>query len=542
MANKKVGRPKGSKNKPKPTVNEITVEQLGAKMQKMLDDELAKRDSKNTSVITDILDGIVDSFTFEITENIKNISLDTLQTWFTNPEMYQKEISDLLTYCYIVDGNISALFDMIFSLPELTYTIEVYERTESYEEDMKKIKIALEKDINHKRLTRQLLIQLAHEGTVLGTWLGTKKSYWFEVFHDLEYIYPWSTYKNYGMVGVFDLAYIDTLTSDEKKALYNKMYPVVTVEKYNAWKNFNGDSSKKNKLRYIILDPRKSLCARTGVQSANQRFGIPWGTQAMFDINHKNKMKELERTLSDKLIRAIATLQFDDADSNGKTIKDGAKRKVLAGVKAALTTNKNKDKGITVLGLPSWAKLDTPNLDGDKLLDPDKYESVNNDISNAIGISTVLTNGTGGNYASAKLNLQMIYQKIGALLEEIEIIYDQLICIVLGKSKGNNYHFTYTKGVPIDKEKKLDILKDLSNLGYTIKPVLDIIGVDMQGYIDQSTYEIDKLDLRNKIIPPQSTYQTAGDKITKPNDTTDSNDNTTASKETGGNSTPEANV
>ena len=52
MANKKVGRPKGSKNKPKPTVNEITVEQLGAKMQKMLDDELAKRDSKNASVIT----------------------------------------------------------------------------------------------------------------------------------------------------------------------------------------------------------------------------------------------------------------------------------------------------------------------------------------------------------------------------------------------------------------------------------------------------------------------------------------------------------
>ena len=91
MANKKVGRPKGSKNKPKPTVNEITVEQLGVKMQKMLDDELAKRDSKNASVITDILDGIVDSFTFEITENIKNISLDTLQTWFTNPEMYQKK-------------------------------------------------------------------------------------------------------------------------------------------------------------------------------------------------------------------------------------------------------------------------------------------------------------------------------------------------------------------------------------------------------------------------------------------------------------------
>ena len=82
----------------------------------------------------------------------------------------------------------------------------------------------------------------------------------------------------------------------------------------------------------------------------------------------------------------------------------------------------------------------------------------------------------------------------------------------------------------------------MSNLGYTIKPVLDIIGVDMQGYIDQSTYEIDKLDLRNKIIPPKSTYQTAGDKITKSNDTTDGNDNTVASKETGGNSTPEANV
>ena len=88
----------------------------------------------------------------------------------------------------------------------------------------------------------------------------------------------------------------------------------------------------------------------------------------------------------------------------------------------------------------------------DDILSPDKYESVNNDITSGTSISSVLTNGTGGNYASANLNLEMLYRKIDAMLEQIEEIYNQLITIVLGKSKGKKYRFEYIKGVPLSKK------------------------------------------------------------------------------------------
>ena len=101
--------------------------------------------------------------------------MTTLQKWFSNPDDYMKQINDLLTYYYIIDGNISQLYDLIFSLPELNYKIKTYKRLGSYQNDMASIKIAIERTVKHKTLTRELLVQLANNGSVLGTWLGNKK-------------------------------------------------------------------------------------------------------------------------------------------------------------------------------------------------------------------------------------------------------------------------------------------------------------------------------------------------------------------------------
>ena len=525
----KAGRPKGSKNE----FSKKQIQEMQARI-----NELEKQHNSYEDVVSDFADG----FILEMTKNIKTIDSDTLQRWFSNPDSYIQEISDLLTYYYIIDGNITQLYNLIFSLPELNYKIKCYKRLNSYDEDIKKMKVALERTINHKTLTRSLLVQLAHQGTVLGTWMGTNKSPYFNIFNDLDYIYPYGLYKG-KMVGVFDLEYIDEYfdSDSERNDFFNTMKPLVTKAKYEKWKKCQ-DINKKKELQLIILPPETSLVARNRILSASQRLGIPEGTQAIFDLQHKQKIKDLERAIANKVIRAIAIVHMKDVDDGGHNVKESVQKRVFAKVKKALEKNTESDGGLTCIGLPSFASFEYPEIkNADKILDPDKYTSVNNDITNSTGISSVLSNGTGGSYSSADLNMDIIYKRIGTMLEQIEEIYNQLICIVLGKSKGSNYVFEYNKDRPLSRTDKLKTLTTLESQGYAVTPLLDMLGIDSCYYINQSVYEINDLDLRNKIIPPKTSYTTSGKAdITKPsNDTdTETNDSTIANKDLGGNNNP----
>ena len=91
---KKRGRPKGSKN----GFTKAEVE----KMQRKIDD-LEKQYNSYDEVVSNFVDG----FVLEMTKSIKTISLETLQIWFSNPDQYMTEINDLLTYYYIIDGDIT---------------------------------------------------------------------------------------------------------------------------------------------------------------------------------------------------------------------------------------------------------------------------------------------------------------------------------------------------------------------------------------------------------------------------------------------------
>lgn len=525
--NAKAGRPQGSKN----TFTKKQVESMQLQI-----DELQKQHNS----YDDVVDSFVDGFILELTQNIKTISMDTLQKWFSNPDDYMKEINNLLTYYYIIDGNISQLYDLIFSLPELNYRIKTYKRLDSYESDMLAIKIALERNVKHKTLTRELLVQLANNGSVLGTWLGNKKEPYFNVFDDLDYIYPYGNYQG-KMVGVFDLSYIDTLTDSQKLALYNNLKPLVTSTIYDKWKK-ETNITKKNELQLIVLPPDRSLVARTRVLSHNQRLGLPHGTQAIFDLQHKQKMKDLERTMADKIIRAIAIVKMKDKDDNDNKVKESVQKKVFDKVKKALEKNTSSNGGLTCLAMPSFADFSYPEFKGaDDILDSGKYDSVNNDITMGTGISSVLGNGSGGNYSSANLNLDIIYSKIGAMLEQIEEIYNQLIVITLGQNKGSNYYFEYDKQKSLTKKEKLDIYKGLSDKGFSVRPMIELVGGDFEAFINESIYEIDVLKLREKIIPQLTSFtstDTDSNQIGRTTVDNPTNESTITSQETDGNKNP----
>lgn len=501
---------------------------------------------KQHNTYSEVVDSFVDGFVLELTSNVKQIKLETLQQWFSNPDTYIEEISNLLTYCYIVDGNIFQLYDLIFSLPKLDYKITPYERTKTYEKDMIKIRQALEKKVGYKRLTRDLLVQEAHEGTVIGTWLGGATDPYFHIFSDLKHVFPYGMYRG-KMRAVIDLKMLDEMKPIERNALYDNLKPLITEAKYNKWKNEN-NKDKKDELQYILLPEDKTLVARTHTLYRTQRYGMPHGTQSMFDLIHKQKMKELEQSIADKVIRAMAVLKFKGKDDNDNKVSDTAKNKVFQSVKKALEkSSKSKNGTVSVIALPDFSDLEFADFKGiDDALDPKKYTSTNDDISNSIGISKVLTNGTTGNFASAKLNLEMFYQRIAVMLEDIEEIFNQLIVIILGEKKGCNYRFEFNKEMPLSKKERTDILLKLQANGYSVKYVLDELGINTEDYINQSIYEIEELGLRNKIIPPLSTYtmtdNTESDVYGSPTNDNPTNDNTIVSKENDANSSPKANI
>jgi hypothetical protein len=516
-----LSRPKGSVNK--------KTNDLDRLQQKVYELE------KSHNSYEEVQKAFAEGYILEMTDNVKTISLDTLQKWFSNPDQYIENISNLLSYHYLCNGDVFQLFDMIFSLPQLDYKITAYEKTKSYTKDVARIRQVLEKTIKHKQLTRDLLVQLAHDGTLIGTWLGSSSDPYFYTFDNLKYIYPYGRFKN-DMIGVIDLKWLETMASDEEReSIYNNLKPLVSQNKYDKWKN-ELNAEKKKKLQYITLPPEKTLVARTHTLNRNQRLGLPYGTQTLFDIQHKNKMKDLERAIANKIIRAIMVLKFKGKDDNDVKVKEGLKKEVFNKVKKVLENNAGTQNSISVIGIPDFASIESPEFkNGDKILSPEKYESTNADIANATGVSTVLTSGQGGNYSGAKLNLDILYKKIAVLLEQVEEVYNQLIVQILGEKKGNNYTFSYSKETPLEKTKKLETLMKLQTMGFSTSYILDELGINSEAYFEQSIYEIEELKLRDRIIPQMSVYTMSG----KDDDGIDgaptvenpTNDNTIQSKE-----------
>lgn len=467
---------------------------------------------------------------------VKVIETKTLQEWLSNPDKHIKDIHNLLNYYYISDGAIFQLYDLMYSLSDLNYSISSFENYKKDDENIGKINKIMKRKIKYKELTRDIINQLHSSGTIICTWLGSKSNPYLYVFDNLEYIFP--SHRRHGeLVGVIDLAWFDNMQEHERTIFFDNLSPIVTKEKYDLYEK----NKDEQKYKYVELPTDKTTVLRTHTLSRNQRLGIPHGTQTLFDLQHKKKMKDLEIAIANKIIRAIALIKFKGKDDNDIKVPDTKRKKVFKEVKNALQKNQT-DGGIACIGLPDFASFEFPELkNGEKTLDPEKYKAVNSDISSSMGISPVLTNGLEGNFASAKLNLEMLYRKIGVSLEQIESIYNKLLEWVIG---NDDYYIEFNKDMPLSKKEKLDVLFKLHQEGFAVKPIIDLVdGVNYEDYISQSINEIEVLKLREKITPPQLSY-TGSHKDSDGSSEKDSeeNDNTIKAEENDRDNTPRANV
>lgn len=472
----------------------------------------------------------------------KDIPEETLRKWMSNPEAHKEKLSKYAMYQYITNGDIFQLFDLVRIMPSLNYRIKTLKVNNKNEKHSLECRRAL-KNINHKELTRDILTQVISSGTLVGLWVGKEdkksKDYpYLMIFDDLEYFFPARRVNGKWTVWC-DLSYFDKI-SDLNDVIDNisNLDPYITIEDYLNYKK------KGEAYKYIEFPIERSVCLRTHTLKRNQRFGMPWNTQAIEDIKHKQKLRNLEKVASNKVMNAVAVLTLgikDSQDSTYKKLGEKLTKSVFENVKDGLMNN--VDGEASVVGLPEWAKLEYPDQKTD-VLNPDKMESINEDINNSIGITRTLTNGQGGNYASAKLNLDIIFNRIGELLENIEVeVYNKLIKIILPNTVGDDYYLEYEKATPLTNKEKLDMLYKLTSMGYSLRPLVEILGLDFDDYIANSLMEIEELKLRERIYPPLNTNNISSDDDVggRPPKNNETNENTIKSKEQNGNDSPDAN-
>lgn len=468
-----------------------------------------------------------------------DVNIKTLHKWMNSPEEYKDKLSRYAMYQYLYNGDIRQMLDLMVNLSDLEFEIKTLKTNKKDDTYTLSIKRCL-KQVNHKRLTRDILMQLLTTGTLVGLWVGrdttkSKEYPYLMIFDNLTYFYPYRRRGGKWTVAC-DLSYFDTISdTTERRLQIESLSPYITLADYDKYKR-NGDIAKIKELPI-----ERSVCLRVGVNKRNQRFGTSVVLPVLDDIKHKEKLRNLEKVASNKVIQSIATLTLGihDSESTYKKLGEKLTKSVFESVKRGLQNNEEGDS--CVVGLPEWAKLEYPTIKTD-VLDPEKMTSINEDISNGTGISRTLTNGVGGNYAAAKLNLDIIYKKIGVILEDIETeVYTKMIQLILPNSVKDDYYLEYNKNAPLTNKERADIYYKLVSLGYSLRPLIELIGKDFNEYIENSIYEIEELGLREKIAPPASSYtlSDSGDSG-RPQTTGETNESTISSKSNDGGNNPKS--
>jgi hypothetical protein len=530
-----MARPKGSRNK-STIERELALQQTSTESQE-----------KSYNSYEEYISSYVEGYITKLFSDgiLKTVSAETLQTWFANPDQYYKEISDLMTYYYISDGDIYQLYNLIYILPTLNYKINVFDTSKKYEKNLAILNKTLYK-VKYKSITRDLLSQETAKGTVVCMWLGDKKNPYLFIFDDLKYVFP-KFRRNGDWVCVIDMEWFRDMKEEERTSYFETLSPHVTESMYTAF--LNNPQTKK----YIELPQERTTCLRVNTLLRNQRLGLPMGTQALFDKLHKQSLKNMEIAIANKIIKNVAVVKIgSDKNENYANAKlnPNIKKKIHANVKKALS--ENIEKGIAVIAVPEYVDIDfgSKSMNGLDGLKKEKFESVDDGITNATGIGKGLTNGNGGNFATAKLNLNTIYKRIGILLEGIEEVFAKLVTLVLPGNVADEYYIEFDKTEPLSTKEKLDVLIKLNGQGFSLKSVIDLVdGVNYQQYLEQSFYEIETLKLRERIIPPLTSYTITNDSENdgvlgngRPTDDNSDNDNTIKSKENDSNNNPNADV
>lgn len=470
------------------------------------------------------------------------ITEQEIRDLLANPEDNVQDISNLMNYYYISNGDVYTLYTLFKSLPELNYKVGAFDNSiKRYEMSMSEIAKSLHK-VRYKEMTRDIIGQVCVDGGCTVIWCGNKKSPYLYVFENNDYVFP-----RYRVNGdwecVVDMAWFEEMIEEERASMFVNLNPHVTETMFNSYKSDQQNSEKK----YIPLPQDRTTYIRGDVLRRNQRIGTPLGTQSLFTLQHKETLLNLEKSISNRVQKNIGVLTIGN-EEEGKSFIDispTVRRQITTGIGKALKQNTGTSaEQIPIVSLPEFAKLEFSKVDSLDALKPEKFETVEKDLATGTGVSPAIATGSGSNFAGAKINLQYLYKRIAMILEQIDNVYEKMFKLILPKNVADNFYFEFCKDEPIAKEKELDILMQLTNQGYSVKSVIDMLStIGFDDMIEQSIYEIEEMKLRDVIIPPKtSSTLSSEDVVGEGESSASTSEGTQKTNDNNGNANPNASV
>lgn len=467
---------------------------------------------------------------------IKSLDADTLHKYFSNPDNYQKEFEDLAQYFYISAAEVRLMFDLIEALPTLSYEINIDDPNKTTTKLSSSINKMLNR-VKHKTLTRDLLKQTTSSGTLVGMWLGDKDNLYPYIFDDIEHVYP-AYRKNGEWVCVIEMDMFDKYKDYMRNVELQNLSPYITKTDYENYKKNRDD------YRFKELPIERTFVLRTGTLKRNQALGTSWITNVLMDIQHKKKLKDVERVVANKIINSLVKITIGKTTNNkdydptsSLKIPDNVKRQITAEVKRALQRTASGEA--PVISVPEYVDVSFQDIKTDGL--NGKFDDINADIQTAVGFSGTVMNGTGANHAGAKMNLTAVYKRIGVLLEQIEQeVYNKMINIHVPNTHKDNIRMSYDKDEPLTTKERLDALMNLNNKGMSLKHTLDLIGgINFEEFVEQTLDETERMKLQEKFKPYQSssTMSSKDSKSGRPEESNTDNVNTLKNIESGNNTT-----
>jgi hypothetical protein len=356
-----------------------------------------------------------------------------LETIFNSPQQYIDEIYHLSKYYYHKYGIIMRVVNIIRDFGVCGYKL-------NYPVKDKKVREVIDnynKRIGLNQILRDIIFELALSGNCAGYDRDGKRIDIYPVtkIEVSPLIYnnkPVLMYKNDFNISNFD-----------------GMLPRNLVKKLElSYPKEVAIGIKQNK-DMIVLDVDNTFYLKTN-SSRYEPYGVPFILTAFDELAHKTILKEAERSTATGIIDKILKIGIGDKDHKPKQPEIDFYNALFDGKKGSLKVT------VPYFVNPEWIEPDTA------IFGKEKFEQVDLDILNALGVSLTLIRGEGGgNYSEGFIAITGLIKTIESLREGIPEILKEFYEKELERNNLKPEHapvFEFTP-VEIDKSSKLELVK-----------------------------------------------------------------------------------
>lgn len=386
---------------------------------------------------------------FEINGSPKTYDLERI---FTNPQENIKDIYYLSKYYYSKVGIIMRVVNIIRDFGVENYKLNYPTKNEK----VKKVIENYNKRIEINQLLRDIIFELALTGNCAGY---NRNGNRVDIYPIIRVEVSPLVCNNKPVLFYLN-DFDDLLDFDIKKSMMKKIelaYPKEVAL-----------GIKKNQDK-IVLDVENTFFIKVN-SSRYEPYGTPFILTAFDELSHKTLLKEAERATATGIIEKILKIGVGDKDHPPKQTEIDFYSNLFDGKKGSLKVT------VPYFVTPEWIE---PSTD---IFGKDKFEQVDLDILNALGISLTLIRGEGGgNYSEGFIAITGLIKNIECLRESIPVVIEELYQKELERNglKAEYAPSFQFEEVEIDKKAKLELAQWLfQNAGLPYETLYKEFGYD----------------------------------------------------------------